>query len=66
MLSTRETPETTASPAEVTIIVSAIPTVMSSSCSMTKGTIKRTKACREKRGGLASAEGIMENTSLYR
>ena len=37
MLSTRDTPETTDSPAVVTIIVSAMPTVISSSCSMTRG-----------------------------
>ena len=44
ILSTRDTPETTASPAEVTIMVSAIPTVISRNCSMTKGIISRAKA----------------------
>ena len=48
--STRDTPDTAASPAVVTITVSAMPTVISSSCSMTSGMISRSSACRENSG----------------
>ena len=50
MLSTSETPETAASPAVVTISVSAIPTLKSKNCSIISGTISRTKAFFEKMG----------------
>ena len=56
MLSTRDTPETAASPDEVTITVSAIPTVIRRNCSMTKGMIRRIRACLVNIGALAGTD----------
>ena len=48
MLSTSETPDTAASPEVVTMTVSAMPTVISRSRSMTRGMMSRSSASREK------------------
>ena len=47
MVSTRETPDTAASPADDTITVSAMPMVTAKSCSSTSGIINRFKSCLE-------------------
>ena len=47
MESTREIPETAASPQEETITVSATPMVTARSCSMMRGTIKLRRALLE-------------------
>ena len=54
MLSTRETPDTAASPSEVTMTVSAMPMVMARSCSIINGIIRRRSALPENSGGRVS------------
>ena len=46
MESTREMPDTAASPVLVTMTVSAMPMVTASSCSITRGMIRRRSALR--------------------
>ena len=48
IMSTSETPEIAASPAWLTIMVSAIPTVTAKNCSMTSGTSRRLSSLRVK------------------
>ena len=48
MESTNDIPETAASPAEVTITVSAIPTAIARNCSTISGTMSLRSICREK------------------
>ena len=50
ILSTSDTPDTTASPEVVTITVSAMPTVFSKNCSITSGMTRRSSSLRVKRG----------------
>ena len=64
ILSTRDTPDTTDSPALVTIMVSAMPTVIRSSCSTTRGIMSRTRSWLENMGFWALTVVSMTHLSL--
>ena len=58
MESTREIPDTAASPTLVTMTVSAMPIVTANSCSITSGTSSRTSAWFEKNSGFSNTRGV--------
>lgn len=60
MLSTRDIPETAASPAVVTMTVSAMPTVISKSCSMTRGMMSRLSSPPVK-SGLTGCDSLISS-----
>ncbi len=66
MESTREMPDTAASPTFVTITVSAMPMVTASSCSMTSGTSSRTSARLEKNNGFSNTRGVRLRNCICR